>query len=229
MKVLAIGAHPDDIEIFMLGLILCYKDQGHQIHLAIATDGASGDVLGYSNLTNVRKNEAQKALNFIADPFFFNFPDGELIVSRDVVGKIKEYTQSISPDIILTHAPEDYHPDHRALSYIMKQAVGFKCPIIYADTLMGINFIPDFYIDITLHFDQKARAILKHESQNPSKFLEATKLLNRFRSAQCNAPTENYAEAYRHEKTFPFADIRELLPSSPGINSFYKSSSKSMV
>ena len=99
-------------------------------------------------------------------------------------------------------------------------ATGFTCPILYADSLMGVNFIPDYYVDITPYFEKKSEAILKHKSQDPKKFLTATELLNRFRSAQCNTPIGHYAEAYRQEKTFPFSDVRSLLPSSPGINPF---------
>ena len=59
MKVLALGAHPDDIEIFMLGILLCYKKKKDQIFLAVATDGAAGNVLGIKDLANVRKLETQ--------------------------------------------------------------------------------------------------------------------------------------------------------------------------
>ena len=45
MKILALGAHPDDIEIFMLGLLLCFKSRGDEIYMAIATDGAAGELL----------------------------------------------------------------------------------------------------------------------------------------------------------------------------------------
>lgn len=229
MKVLALGAHPDDIEIFMLGLLLSFKSRGDEIYMAIATDGAAGNILGYSDLARIRKEETKKALNFLGDPYFFNFPDGELSSIQDVKNKIKEHILSLSPDLIITHAPEDYHPDHRTLSNLVKDAAGFTSPIIYADTLMGVNFIPDYFVDITCFIKKKTEAILKHKSQDPKKFVEATKLLNRFRSAQCNAPRGNYAEAYRQEKAFPFSDIRDLLPPSPCINQFYKPLSKSMI
>lgn len=229
MKVLAVGAHPDDIEIFMLGLLLCYKSRGDKIHMAIATDGAAGNVLGYSDLAVLRKEETKNALNFLGEPYFFNFPDGELAFTQDVKTKIKDYILRLSPELIITHAPEDYHPDHKTLSHLVKDAAGFTCPIIYADTLMGVNFIPDYIVDITAFMKKKTEAILKHESQDPKKFVEAIKLLNRFRSAQCNAPNGHYAEAYRQEKTFPFSDIRDLLPPSPPINQFYKSLFNSMI
>ena len=87
---------------------------------------------------------------------------------------------------------------------------------------MGVNFVPEYYVDITKFFSLKKTAILSHKSQNPRRFFEATQILNRFRSAQCNAPEDHYAEAYRFEKTFPFSDIRNMLPSPPTYKPYYK-------
>jgi LmbE family N-acetylglucosaminyl deacetylase len=229
MKVLAIGAHPDDIEIFMFGILMCYKMKKNEIYLAVATDGAAGNVLIENELANVRKSETKKALKDLGDPYFFNLPDGGLNFAKNEVNIFKEYITNVLPDLIITHSPEDYHSDHRALSFIVKEATGFKCPIIYTDTLMGVNFLPDYYVEITPHFELKKNAIMKHKSQNPERFLQATILLNRFRSAQCNAPKDNYAEAFKHEKRFPFADIRFLLPNAPKICPFYENNPESFI
>lgn len=229
MKILAIGAHPDDIEIFMYGLLQLYKSRNENIFMAIATDGSAGKVLNYPDLATVRRKETKEALKYLGDPFFFDFPDGDLSFVKNAGEKIKEYINSITPDLIITHDPEDYHSDHRSLSSIVKSVAGFTCPIIYADTLMGVNFTPDYYVDITPYFEKKREAILKHKSQNPKNFLEATEILNRFRAAQCNAPRGNYAEAYRSEKRFPFTEIRNLIPSAPDIRPFYKNFSDSMI
>ena len=213
MKVLAIGAHPDDIEIFMLGFLLSCKARKDSIHVAIATDGAAGKVLNFPDLKNIRKEETIKGLNCIAKPHFFGFPDGELVLCLEATRIIKDYIYSVQPDLIITHAPEDYHPDHRALSNFVQNSTGFLCPILYADTLMGVSFNPDYYIDITEHIKVKKNAILQHKSQNPDSFLEATLLLNRFRSAQCNAPKNNYAEAFRFEKRLLKVELLMLLKS----------------
>ena len=229
MKVLAIGAHPDDIEIFMFGLISICKQRGDDIYLAIATDGSAGNVLDFPHLSRIRKTETLEALKNLGTPHFFNFSDGKLAFTTSPIEHLKKYIYSIEPDLIITHAPEDYHPDHSTLSNFIKLAAGFMCPILYADTLMGVNFIPDYYIDITKVFMEKKKAILIHESQNPERFLNSTTLLNRFRSAQCNSSDGHYAEAFRFEKRFPYSDIRSLLPPSPGINQFYKSLSTSLI
>ena len=60
MKILAIGAHPDDIEIFMYGFLSVCKNRGDEIDLIIATDGAAGSVLSNVNLAEIRKKPSEK-------------------------------------------------------------------------------------------------------------------------------------------------------------------------
>lgn len=222
MKILAIGAHPDDIEIFMFGFLCTCLDRGDDIFISIATDGSLGGKYPGPMLAEERMQETSQALIKFGKPIFLNFLDGSLNTHPNAQIKITKLIHNIMPDLILTHAPEDYHPDHRALSEYVKNAAGFQCPILFSDTLMGVNFIPEYYVDITPYFRLKQEAILTHYSQNPKRFLEATKILNRFRSAQCNAPNGHYAEAYRYEKTFPFSDIRDLLPPAPKYQPYYK-------
>ena len=117
------------------------------------------------------------------------------------------------PDLILTHSKKDYHSDHKSLSFLTRSAVSHYIPILYCDTLMGINFNPNFYVDITEYFNLKKEALLKHETQKPQRFVNLVKLMNSYRAAQCNAPEGKYAEAYIFEPSFPFSDIRGILPS----------------
>ena len=86
---------------------------------------------------------------------------------------------------------------------------------------MGINFNPNFYVDITEHFLLKKEAILKHETQKPQRFIDLAKLMNSYRAAQCNAAEGKYAEAYFFEPSFPFADIRHILPSPLKLRPFH--------
>jgi len=78
MKVLGIGAHPDDIEIFMYGLLSIFKKEGHQVYTMIATDGAKGGAYTGYKLAKERANEAISGLEKLSLPIFLNLPDGEL-------------------------------------------------------------------------------------------------------------------------------------------------------
>jgi N-acetylglucosamine malate deacetylase 1 len=229
MNILAFGAHPDDIEIYMYGLLKVCFDRGDNIFPVVVTDGSLGTVLIKDNLKIIRQKEAIKSLSTFNNPIFLNSKDGSLSSDNKVVQKIKETIIEIKPDLIITHSPLDYHPDHRALSIYVKECAGFLSPILYADTLMGVNFDPTIYIDISKHIEEKLVAIMCHRSQNPEKFVHATKLLNNFRSAQCNGNIEGYAEAYFFEKYFPFSDIKDLLPPSPKTNQYYKKTLNSFL
>ncbi len=222
MKILAIGAHPDDIEIYMFGLLLVYLNQGHDVYPLIATDGSLGTVTIKKNLKNIRKKETETALKKFKNTIFIDEKDGSLSSSNSIINKLKKNISSISPDIIITHSSSDYHPDHRALAKYVKESAGFHCPVIYADTLMGVNFNPNIYIDISQHIEEKLSAIMCHQSQNPEKFVHTTKLLNNFRAGQCNGKVDGYAEAYFFESIFPFSDIRNLLPQAPMTYKYYQ-------
>ena len=216
MKVLAIGAHPDDIEIFMFGLLCKLKEEKHEIFLSIATDGSKGGENPGKALAKIRKKETVLALEPLGLPIMLNFIDGELSHSNNASQKIISLINKIEPDLVVTHSAEDYHSDHNALSLYIKSATSFRCPIIYCDTLMGVNFKPNIYIDITSYFELKKNAILKHKSQDPQKYFRMAKIMNKYRSAQSNN-LKGYCEAYRFEPKFPFVDLRDILPKGPHI------------
>ena len=221
MKILALGAHPDDIEIFMYGLVSVYKKQGCQVYTMIATDGAKGGSQKGCLLARKRAEETIAGLKKLSEPIFLNLPDSELGEKEAHKKIIKENILNIMPDLIITHSEYDYHADHRSLSLLTTRAVSHYIPILYCDTLMGINFNQNYYVDITDYFKFKKAAILKHESQNPKRFVELFKLMNAYRAAQCNAPKGSYAESYIFTPSFPFSDIRNLLPPSPKLRSFH--------
>ncbi len=221
MKVLAIGAHPDDIEIFMYGLLSIYKNNGNQIYAMIATDGSKGGTQKSFDLVKKRAEETVAGLKKLSLPIFLNIPDGELGEDPAHRKIIRENILKIRPDLIITHSQNDYHSDHKSLSLITKEAVSHYIPILNCDTLMGINFNPNYYVDITDHYLAKKEAILKHKTQNPQRFIDLFKLMNSYRAAQCNAPKGHYAEAYSFIPSFPFSDIRELLPSPIKLRSFH--------
>ena len=78
MKILAVGAHPDDIEIFMYGFLCICRDRGDQIFLGIATDGSAGGEKKGVELSNRRYEETINALYDFTKPTFFNSKDGRL-------------------------------------------------------------------------------------------------------------------------------------------------------
>ncbi|MCE2516464.1 MAG: PIG-L family deacetylase [Alphaproteobacteria bacterium] len=229
MNIMAIGAHPDDIEIFMYGLLAAAKTRGDDITLVVATDGAAGGATPGAELAAQRADETRKGLAELGVPRLLGLPDGGLATAPDAAAEINKVIRQAAPDLIITHGPEDYHPDHRALSKYVTDAAGFRCPILFADTLMGVGFAPDYYVDITSYAEAKTRAIMAHDSQQPARFAEAARIMNRFRSAQCNGPDGHFAEAYRMDRRFPFTDIRAMLPDAPPYRPFYVPDSDALI
>ena len=229
MKVLAVAAHPDDIEIFMYGTLSACKKRGDEIFLVVATDGAAGGLVPGEKLAKKRKEESICGLKHLGVPFSLNFPDGRLSMFPKVTDKIVKLINKIKPDFIITHDPEDYHHDHRSLSKYVTNASSFTCPVFFCDTLMGLNFIPEYYVDITNFFEEKKKSILEHKSQCPKKLINLAYLMNAFRSGQCNRSLGTYAEAFRQNSNFPFADTRNYLPMSPALQPFFKSCPNSLV
>ena len=229
MNIVAIGAHPDDLEIFTFGFLAAASARGDTLYLGVATDGAAGGENPGPELATERANETSAGLAPLGTPTLLGLPDGRLADAPKAREQITDFIRAATPDLVITHAPEDYHPDHRALSSFVTDAAGFICPVLFCDTLMGVGFTPDYYIDISEHFTAKQNAIMAHNSQDPLRFVSASKIMNRFRAAQCNAPDGNYAEAYRINNRFPFADVRDLLPKPPPFRPFYVSGSDALI
>jgi N-acetylglucosamine malate deacetylase 1 len=217
MKVLAIGAHPDDIEILMGGTVAAFLAQGDEVVPVIATDGAKGGTMAPAELVTIRRAEAAAASGvFGLQPVVLGFPDGGLRADTPVMDRLADLIRTERPHLIFTHAPNDYHGDHRALSDAVRIAANMVAPVMWMETMMGVGFVPTHYIDITPYIDFKRAAIRAHRSQDPERFVDMAELGGRYRSAQCNA-RDGYAEVFRFEPVFPFGDLRNLLPPAPGV------------
>jgi LmbE family N-acetylglucosaminyl deacetylase len=216
--VLFVGAHPDDAEIFAFGSLLAWAARGAEVALAVATDGAAGGQAPPEELRALRRAEAEAAASRLgAVPRFLGFPDGALHAGRELVEALRALLREVRADLVLTHAPNDYHADHRALSAAVSQAVSFAAPLLYADTLGGTGFAPTHWVEVTPWFGTKCAAIRAHASQDPERFVAAATVQAAFRAGECNGGEGARAEAFRFEPRFPFADIRGLLPPAPPV------------
>lgn len=215
MKILAIGAHPDDLEIFAYGTLAAWAAMGAEMTLAIATDGAKGGALPAAALRSLRAAETTAALAPLGSPRFLGFADGALRADAALEGALRDLIAELQPDLMLTHAPNDYHADHRALSMAASQAAGFSVPVLWMDTMNGTGFVPSLWVEVTPYWPAKETAIRAHVSQDPERFVQMANRQAAFRAGECNAPEGHRAEAFRFEPRFPFADLRGLLPPAP--------------
>jgi N-acetylglucosamine malate deacetylase 1 len=218
MRILAIGAHPDDLEIYAWGALCAWTAMGAELVLAVATDGAAGGSTRQGDLAELRAAEARAAAQALGtEPVFLGLPDGGLATEPRLVPRLVEVVRDTAPDLVLSHAPNDYHADHRALSQAASQACGFAAPFLQMDTMNGTGFTPTHWVDATPHWDAKCAAIRCHATQDPERFVTAAERQAAFRAGEANGPPDARAEAFRFEPRFPFADIRALLPPAPPV------------
>lgn len=182
-RVLAIGAHPDDIEILCAGTMAKYAAAGSDVFLATATNGNRGGLgITADELAKLRKDEAARSAAVIGAEYrCMEFEDGCLDGSS--LGARERFIDLIRqtrPDIVFAHSPNDYHADHIASSKLTFEATfAASVPLIetrfpatdgipslfYMDTLAGIGFQPEQYVDVADVFEQKRDMLSRHQSQ----------------------------------------------------------------
>ena len=124
LRLLVIGAHPDDCELKAGGLASLYREAGHQVKYVSVTNGEAGhQQLSPPELAKVRRAEADSVASLMGIEYdVLGNRDGPLqptLEARfELIGLIRRY----QPDLILTHRPNDYHPDHRATSTLVCDA-----------------------------------------------------------------------------------------------------------
>jgi LmbE family N-acetylglucosaminyl deacetylase len=234
MRVLAIGAHPDDLEILCGGTLARYAAEGHEVVMCNATLGNRGSFEHTSEqIAAIRLGEARSAAGIAgAEHVTLGFTDGEVDASdRDQRTAVVDLVREARPDVILTHWPQDYMSDHNEVSRLV-----FDCsfhatlplletgrphhdrvtPIYYFDTVMGLGFVPTEYVDVTQTIEQKVAMLEAHESQltwlrdhDGIDVVEQMRAATRYRGLQCGV---TYAEGFVPCLTWLRGTTRRLLP-----------------
>ena len=175
LDILAFGAHPDDIELGCGGTLIKHISSGNKVGII---DFTTGD-LGTRGSSEIRLNEAQNAANLMGLSIRenLNFKDGffqnDDIHKKALIKMIRKY----QPEIVLTNAPSDRHPDHGRASQLTIDAC-FLSGLEKIDTNQDVwrpkaiyhyiqfnNLIPDFVVDISDYFNKKIEVIKQYKSQ----------------------------------------------------------------
>lgn len=124
LRLLLIGAHPDDAEFHAGGLATLYRRHGHTVKMLSVTDGRSGHHRHRPDeLVEIRRAESRAAAGVIgALSEVWDFPDGSLQCTLELRERIIRELRQFTPDLVLTHRPHDYHPDHRAVGQAVQDA-----------------------------------------------------------------------------------------------------------
>jgi LmbE family N-acetylglucosaminyl deacetylase len=186
-KVLAIGAHSDDIILGAAGLLLrLIREFEAEFHLAIMTDGLYRSKSDSNVRQHERRREALKAVKILLGPsnattaearvHFGQFEDcGLSNVGHELIRSLENLLARLNPNIILTHAPEDFHDDHRQThNATLSAARSFHGSVLFyqAPTTMINFFTPNFFVSLSPEDFQKKFALLQaHSSQADKGFM----------------------------------------------------------
>jgi len=124
LRLLILGAHPDDAEYHAGGLASIYCEAGHAVRMVSMTDGRAGHHERLpEELAVLRREEAAAAGRVIgAEYVTWDVHDGEMVPSLEMRRRVIREIHAFRPDLVLTHRPCDYHPDHRAAGQLVQDA-----------------------------------------------------------------------------------------------------------
>jgi len=124
MKILALAAHPDDIEFQCAGTLILLKERGHEIALATINNGSCGSAtLTPDEIARIRADEARRAAELIGATFdCVGIPDLESVFDNSTRRKVAELMRRTQPDIVFTHFPGDYMLDHEIAGLLARDA-----------------------------------------------------------------------------------------------------------
>ena len=234
MRVLAVGAHPDDLEILCGGTLARFAQEGHEVVMCHASRGDRGSFVHTSEeISGIRSEEARRAAEICgAEATTLGQSDGDVNAAdpeqrRLVIDLVRE----TRPELIITHHPGDYMGDHNETSKLVfdcsfhatlpllettKPNYRIVTPIYYMDTLMGLGFQPTEYVDVSSVMETKTRMLEAHQTQltwlrdhDGVDVVEQMRTVTRFRGLQCGV---EYAEGFVPCLTWLRSRTERLLP-----------------
>lgn len=161
MNILAIGAHPDDIEFGCGGTLIRHAQKGDKVFILVLTSGEIGGDPGS------RKCEQEKAAHFMKakNVFWGDFKDTEVPRDRTAITTIEEVIRRVKPQTVLFNYLADIHQDHRALAHAALSATRYIREVLFYEVPSTQSFEPDVFVDITKVMDKKLKLLKIHCSQ----------------------------------------------------------------
>jgi LmbE family N-acetylglucosaminyl deacetylase len=239
MNILAIGAHADDLELHCGGTLARCAQRGDRVTMCVVTDGRGNPQGDAETIIATRKAEAEAAAAVIGARLrMLGVPDGSVWVDEATRHLFIEAIREAQPDLVITHPPDDYHPDHKATSRLVMDAAQVArtanypsryaphlatMPIAFMEPDRGVGFVPEDYVDITEVWAHKLAMLDVHRSQYmPAGYTAASVLpsednpfhryveaVNRFRGLAANVL---YAEGFCFWRAAGRVATRRLLP-----------------
>lgn len=202
LRVVVIGAHPDDPETGCGGTIAKLSGDGHQVTIIYLTRGEAGIKGGDCATTaRLRTAEAIRAAQLLgATAVFADQIDGKTSAEREHAERFTELLRSLEPDLVLTHWQHDTHRDHRNSAELTRaawEALNHSFTLAYYEVMAGIqtyDFEPNVYVDVSSTEQQKRAAVYAHVCQRPDRFYAFHVDMEKERGEEAGLPR---AEAFR--------------------------------
>ncbi len=191
--ILAVGAHPDDIEIGCGGTIKKHILEGDDVYYVIATNGGKG------GNEKERRSEAKKAAKLmgVKEVYFLNLPDSFVAHDGKTVHLLDKVMEKTSPSIVYVHSLKDFHQDHSNIAKsTLSASRNMKSSIFsYEAPSTTLEFLPVAFSNISKTFKSKIECINQFISQERKDYLERRALVNlaKFKGKIINV---EYAEAF---------------------------------
>jgi LmbE family N-acetylglucosaminyl deacetylase len=202
LKIVVVGAHPDDPETGCGGTMTLLSAEGHEVVSAYLTRGEAGiEGKSYEEAAKIRTSEALEACKIMnVRPVFLKQIDGNCEITASRYTEMFDFIKAEKPDVVITHWPVDTHRDHRICSILVFDAwlrIEKNFALYYFEVESGgqtQNFPPTNFVDITSVIDRKHEACNCHVSQNMEEVYSSFHAqMERFRGMQANC---KYAEAF---------------------------------
>lgn len=201
MNILALGAHPDDLEYGCGGTLIKYSKAGHNVYLLIMSEGEMGSA---GSIRKAEQMKSAKILN-VKKVFWGGFKDTKIQINKYVISNIEKILSQIKPDFIFTPFFDDTHQDHRNLSRATISATRHIKNVLFYEAPTAQNFTPNVYVDISTVFDEKILTLKTHESQVNKTNIEGLNIIEiatsttTFRGVQARV---KYAEGFNSLRLF---------------------------
>jgi LmbE family N-acetylglucosaminyl deacetylase len=161
VKVLAVGAHPDDIELGCAATLLRHVEAGDEVTLLVMTTGD----LGPQGVTSrVREQEAAARI-LGADLIWGGFEDGSVPRGREGVDLVDSVVRRTSADVVYTHSTNDTHQDHIATAHAVISGARRLSSVMHYQSPSTTSFDPTMFVDIEKTLSGKLAALNAHWSQ----------------------------------------------------------------
>lgn len=163
VSVLAIGAHPDDIELGCAGALMRHAACGDRVAMLVVTDGEAGPG---ETTRRLLEQEAAAEVIGVQSLEFGHLPDGRVSNHElELVHLIERAVARTRADVVYVHGAQDSHQDHRAIALATWGAARHAKNVLCYDSPSSVQFNPTVFVDITDLVEKKVAALQCHASQ----------------------------------------------------------------